>query len=434
MPSLIDRFTALFRRSEPETATTADERVPSRAPSDALARFKTESGRKSVVQDCRRMYDEDPRAKGVIHTLARDVTMGGFQVQVTGGINRERAQRVADDLLSRLDLVSRLDDWLRLTLRDGDTFLEIGVDEEGLIRNVTRKPTLQTRRNSDPFDRFADPARAYWLADEVWLGHEPPDNVLWFASWQIIHARWDHDEGHRYGRPLFAAARKAFKRLEEGELDVAVRRKTRAGMKYVHVLEGASEADLERYKEMNKAALDNPFAAVADFFMNKAGGINVVQGDAQLGDIVDVQHHIDTWSTASPLPLELLGYGRNLNRDVLDDKKKQYDETLEVVKAWAISEVLRPLVTRQWLLQGIWPDGLDYTIVPAQKREITPQDLNALADALVKLKASGMFSPQLLVEIVTAIVPWLDATQLLRAAERVANGSDAGDGIAPLAD
>jgi len=33
--------------------------------------------------------------------------------------------------------------------------------------------------------------------------------ATWLADWQVIHARWDHDEGNRYGQPLFASARTA---------------------------------------------------------------------------------------------------------------------------------------------------------------------------------------------------------------------------------
>jgi hypothetical protein len=128
----------------------------------------------------------------------------------------------------------------------------------------------------------------------------------------MIHARWDRDEGSRYGAPMFASARKAYKRMTQGELDIAIRRKTRAGMRYVHVLDGASPAEIEAYKAANRPALDDPYAAVADFFFNKAGGLQALQGDARLSDIDDVLHHVDTFGIASPVPLELIGYGPSM--------------------------------------------------------------------------------------------------------------------------
>ena len=49
---------------------------------------------------------------------------------------------------------------------------------------------------------------------------------------------------------------------------MAIRRKTRAGMRYVHNLKGASEGQIEAYRERNQQALTDPNAAIADFFAN----------------------------------------------------------------------------------------------------------------------------------------------------------------------
>ena len=81
-------------------------------------------------------------------------------------------------------------------------------------------------------------------------------------------------------------------------------------MKYLHVVEGADGKALDEYKKANKVALDNPFAAVADFFSNRAGSITTVAGDAGIGQIEDVLHHIRTFWLVSPVPMSLLGTGR----------------------------------------------------------------------------------------------------------------------------
>jgi len=391
--SLINRVASLFKREKPtqQQRTTATEMRPPSRPTAGLAQFRADTERRKVIKACRKMYDQDTRAKRSIRTLARDIVGGGFEITVTGGGNPvvNTASDVAQALLKRLALETKLDDWLRLTIRDGDSFLEVGIDEQMEIAEITRKPTLQMRRNSDEFDRFKDPAKAFWWADEMWIGQGAPQGAVWFAAWQIVHARWDHDEGSRYGTPMFASGTGAWKRVTEGETDIAVRRKTRAGMKYLHVVEGASEADLETYKEQNKAALDNPFAAVADFFANKPGAIQSVQGDAKLSEIGDVQHHISTWMMGSDVPMELLGYGENLNRDVLGEKKEEYDETLQTLRGWAEKEILVPLLELQWLLAGIWPDGLEYEVKWKAKQILKAADLRDVADAALKLRALG---------------------------------------------
>lgn len=410
---LIDYFTSLIRRQEVLARTTTMEvPVPPR-PTAELRRFQVERDRRSVIELSRKMVDEDPRADGVIKALARDACRGGFQVKVKRGPGSARAQQIANDLIERLGLEELIADWVKLTLKDGDTFLENSVDDAGDIVKVTRKPTLQMHRHSNDADEFVDPTRAYWWADELWVDQEPPRDATWFAAWQITHVRWDHDSEIRYGRPLFGSARKAWKRVDEGETDIAVRRKTRAGMKYVHSLEGANESDIEAYKEQNKDALGNPLAAIADFFSNKKTTVEAIQGDARLSEIDDVLHHIRTWWIASPVPMSLLGYGQDLNRDVLDEQQKQYDRALDAVAQWIDKEILQSLIELQWLLKGIWPASLTYDIIRPSRHPLTPTDVKAAGEGIKALKETGIVVDELLLRFLAQLLPGLDADEAL---------------------
>jgi hypothetical protein len=217
---------------------------------------------------------------------------------------------------------------------------------------------------------------------------DPPQNALWFAVWQIIHARWNHDEEQRYGRPMMKSARKSYKYVEDGELNVAVRRKLGGAQLRQHVVEGSS-ADVEKYKEDNKAALGK-LAAVVDFFTNKPGSLNVHTGDGNIDKIADIEHHIATMFTASDEPMELIAYGGNLNRDILGEKKSQYDEILNQGREWTTLQIIQPLLERQWLLQGILPASVKYKIHWRKAKTLSPTDLRDLADAGSRLKVLGV--------------------------------------------
>lgn len=416
MAGLIGRFNTLFRRrqAEEEPRRTTSDELPGRprSPVDLYSKFRAADDRKGLIEECRKMRREDSRASGVIATVARDAVRGGLQVQVADGPDAQRAQESADALFTRLKLNHRLDDWIRLTFDDGDSFLEHSVDEDGQIALVTRKPTLELHRASDRTDRFPDPTRAYWWG-ESWTG-EPPKDAIWFARWQITHARWDHDEGSRYGRPLFASARTAYKRVREGELDVAVRRKTRAGLRFVHKLIGANWEQVEEYKRQNQDVLNDPFIALADFFINFEGGIEAIQGDANLDAIGDVLHHLRTWAISSPIPLPLLGYGENVNRDVLKEQQEQYHLALMEITSWAIGDLVEPMVKLQWLLDGIWPASLKYTIAQPTTEALSAETVKAAAEAAVKLKAAGL-PAEFLWPVVARLIPTLDATAVLKA-------------------
>jgi hypothetical protein len=409
---LIARFQNLFRPRAAELKP-ATEMPPPPRPS-ALARlFMVEMDRRSIIVDCQVMYDSDTRASGVIKALARDAIKGGFELRVSGP-RAEEAQNIANDLLKRCRVNKRLEQWTNRTLRDGDSFFELVANTQGDIVEVSRKPTLEMHRWSDDFDQFYDPAKAYFWTDQSWTGIDPPYGATYFAEWQIIHARGDHDENNRYGRPLFQSARKAYKRMTEGELDVAIRRKTRAGMKYLHTLEDGSDADIAAYQARNKAVLSDPFSAVADFFSSKKTSISAIQGDARLSEIEDIKHHISTWWVASPAPMSLLGYGQDLNRDVLDEQKEQYDSAKESLSSWLSEEILRPLIERQWLLKGIWPDSLDWAIEWAAKESLTAEGMLAAANAFNALVLNGKFSDETLLKLFSRFVPAFDADAELK--------------------
>jgi len=422
--SLVDQIAKVLRQQRRPTViqtTIDDSKRPSGGGGQAsiASRFQVEHSRTDRVHQSRKMYDEDGRFKQICATIARDAVKGGFQLEL--GQPNAQAMEIAEALRDRLGLDKRLDDWARLTLRDGDSMLEIGVSAERLIEEVTRKPTLKMHRNSDNRDRFSDPTKAYWYASQEYALY-PPGDAIWFAEWQIIHARWEHDEGSRYGRPLMSSSRKAWKRVSEGETDVAVRRKTRAGMRYHHVVEG-DDGDVEAYKARNKAVLDNPFIGIADFFSNKPGGITSIQGDSNIGQIEDLIYHLDTWWIESPVQKAILGYGRDLNRDVLRDQKEQYDETLDGIKEWVADQIVKPLLELQWLLAGILPDSLDYDIKWPVKAIVTPEDILKIAQAVQVLRVLGV-QDDVIAMLLARFLPGV--TQEMLAGSLQSSANDAG--------
>ena len=414
MPTMLDRFTALWgRRNTALPVVTAPEVKPTPT---ASVNFTAQRDRRSRVTDSRDMVTEDPRPKQALATLARDATKGGVTLQITGP-RADQAQAVADALFARVKLPTRIDDWARLTFRDGDTFLELGVAANGEIVEITRKPTLEMFRWSDDFDRFYDPAAAFYWTDRPTFNDVPPGDATFFPEWQIIHARWDRDEGSRYGTPMFASARKAYKRMSQGELDIAIRRKTRSGLRYLHVLEGASAAEIEAYKAANRPALDDQFGALADFFSNRPGGLQVIQGDARLSEIDDVKHHVQTFAVASPVPLELIGYGTDLNRDILEQKQDQYEDAIESVRGWLEAEFILPLLERQWLMLGIWPDALSVEFQWKQKKRPTPAGLKDMAAFATAMKAAKLLTDSTLLHILATALPDFDVDAEIAALE-----------------
>ena len=416
---LIDRFQNIFKRNAPApTASTVTAVAPPYRPSALSRLMAEETDRRTLVRECMAMYRNDTRAREILRAVARDATRGGFELVVEGPRAVE-AKAIATDMLERVDFWKWIEPWVRLALRDGDSFLGLVADGQCDLVNVSRKPTLEMHRLSDEFDTFRDPAQAFAWSDALWgawtVDGAPPPGSVTFAEWQIVHARWDYDGDGRYGSPLFAAARSPYKRLSEGELDISIRRKTRAGMKYVHSLKDASAADVEAYRLRNQAALNEPFAAVADFFSSKETTISAVQGDATLSEIEDVLHHLRTWWLASPKPMGLMGYGQDLNRDVLDEQQKEYKLALEAISRWITEQIVAPIVERQWLLRGILPESLTWAAEWSAVEPMSAAGLAEMGKAVAALRMTGLLTDETLVRLVSRFLPDFDADAELAA-------------------
>jgi hypothetical protein len=382
MATLSDRIKAFLNPvSAPDNTDAPTSPV---IPETMVSKFQVERYRMAVIRDCIEMYEMNPLVERIHRDYARGLVGNGFIVKTD---NAEAAQ-IASDLQDRLDLNRRLEDWVRLTSRDGDSFLELSVDDAMFISKATRKPTLRMHRATNDADEFEDPTRSFWMAPIWYMGIEPPSDAVWFPEWKIIHARNNHDEEQRYGTPMMRSARKQFKYMEEGELNVAVRRKIGGAQIRQHVIEGAP-SDVEAYKTNNKEALGR-LAAVIDLFSNKPGSLTVFQGDGQIDKIGDLEHHIQTMFAASEVPMELIVYGGDLDRDILGEKKEHYQENLMQGREWTMKEILKPLLERQWMLQGILPADLDYQIIWRTTQQLTPADLNSLIDAMLRAKLLGI--------------------------------------------
>ncbi len=126
--------------------------------------------------------------------------------------------------------------------------------------------------------------------------------------------------------------------------------------------------------------------------------------------IGDVMHHVRTWWLASPVPMSLLGYGQDLNRDVLEAQKEQYDRALESLTQWVEAQFVKPLLERQWLLQGILPASLTYEIKWKTTERITVATVMQAAQAVKTLTDAGM--PKIVAwELVERFLPGVDLTQ-----------------------
>jgi hypothetical protein len=170
------------------------------------------------------------------------------------------------------------------------------------------------------------------------------------------------------------------------EEDQVLRRRTRACLRLAHILEGATPEEIDAYKAMNKDTLQNPLEVTSDFFMNKKGAVQPIQGDANLDQIADVKELKRDFFAGSGVPEHMLGYVEGVNRDIFADSLEAYYEILEDVQELQ-ADGYEDGFRLQLLLKGINADGYEWEL-KFKGRKVESD--NQLADRMLKHMSLGI--------------------------------------------
>ncbi len=336
---------------------------------------------RQAILDVREMDRLDGRVRRIHSRIARDTVKGGLVFTQTAPKRSLVAEWEAFARRLQLHRVEKLKSDARGLAMEGNLPLQWVIDDALNVVAAVRMPSETILPNVDQDGRFKDVKDAFWQID-VMTGSK----LTGFPLWQLFLCRFDpdsFDDVGAMGRPFLDASREVWRKLRMTEEDLVIRRRQRAPLRLSHVLEGASKDDLDTYRaevEQDKGQI------TTDFYSNKKGSVNAIQGDATLGDIGDVVHLLDTFFAGSPLPKGLMGYTDGLARDILEDLKRDYYEEVDVFQdtlAFAYSEGFR----LQLLLKGIVADPGEYEISFAERRTETP---NQIADRMLKWKALAM--------------------------------------------
>lgn len=335
--------------------------------------------RQSIL-DIRDMDRTDGRVKRIHSRVARDVTKGGLILQqATPNKTLANAWQEFGRRL-QLNRPEKLKSDARGLVMEGNLPLQFVLDGAYNVVAAVRMPSETIIPNVDAHGQFKDVTRAYVQFD-VNTGRERAV----FPLWQLFVARFDpdnFDDLGSLGRPFLDAARTTWQKLKMTEEDLVIRRRVRAPLRLAHVLEGASREDLDAYKA---AVLKDQYELTTDYFMNKKGGVEPVQGDTNLDHIRDIVHLLDTFFAGGPVPKGLMGYTDGLARDILEDLKRDYYDEVDDIQD-TLSFAYEQGFRLHLLLKGINPDEEEFCLDFAERRTETP---NQTADRALKMRALG---------------------------------------------
>lgn len=349
-----------------------------------LYRFMgVDSAYRAMVLDIRKMDREDSRVKRIHSRTAREAIKGGLRLSISAGAGNERVVRAWDAFVARLKLnrPEKLESDLRGLMMEGNLPIQWVLGADNRVAAAVRMPTDTLLPVVLPNGTFNDAQQAYEQYDLT-----SGAKVATFALWQLTMGRLtpdNYDDNGSLGRPYLDATRTVWLKLTMTEEDLVIRRRERAPLRTAHFLEGASEEELKAYRERIE---DDQTQITSNYYSNKKGAVQAVQGDANLDQIADVAHLMDTFFAGAPAPKGLFGYTKDLARDILEDMKRDYFQELDAMQEQAAA-VYRVGFELDLLLQGINPMDFDFRVEFAERRTETA---NQAADRALKWQAIGM--------------------------------------------
>lgn len=336
---------------------------------------------RATILDIRALEHRDGRVKRIHGRISRDVTKGGLIFTQPGG--NDRISREWDDFSRRLQLnrPAKLKSDARGMVMEGNLALQWVLDNQANVVSAIRMPAETIVPQVTESGVFEDVTRAYVQVDPT--GRK---EIAAFPLWQLCVVRLDpdnFDDMGSLGRPFLDASRTKLRQLLMTEEDLVIRRRMRAPLRLAHVLEGASDTELDQYRRESEAVQGE---ITTDYYLNRKGAVTGIQGDANLDQIADVVHLLDSFFAGTPLPKGLMGYTNDMQRDILEDLKRDYYEEVDNLQdelAFAYAQGFR----LHLYLKGINADAEDFTIRFAERRTETQTQTT---DRGLKLKALGL--------------------------------------------
>jgi SPP1 gp7 family putative phage head morphogenesis protein len=350
----------------------------------------------ATLQEIDVMIKSDPRLKRANHVFASTAIQRGLNVKIIPSESvdekiAEQAQFIITELLQKTQINSKLTPWARSLTKDGELFLNCIVDPVAKkVLDIKNLPALTMQRNENIQGRFDDLADAFRQIDPV-----SREILNRFPLFAINHIRYDHETGQLYGNSKYLSCRSIFRKLTMTEEDLVVRRRTRAVPRRLHSVGSkdnpGSWDDVKTYKEENN--LNNPklAAITSDYFGNGLTSITDLNGDAQLDHIKDIEHLQELLMIGTGVPLHLLGFGRNVNRDIVEDQKAQFEQDTQELRDLleygddSAFSGLRSIFDLALTLQGINPDLVQYNFLWSSTSN---EDVDKKIDRVIKLRSS----------------------------------------------
>ena len=333
--------------------------------------------RQSYIEDSHLAWKEDPLTRKSIDMFVYEATRGGVTIKVEGEKRRDkRAQEIANNLTKEILKPTTLEKWARKLLIEGDLFIQaiLSMDPDseeavyappGTLVKVKAMAGAGMQRLTDDADEFIDPAKAFAQVDVA-----SQATIEEFSEGTMIHIRWCHEDGERYGTPELLPNLRYRRMLRSMHESIVLKRMGRA-TRFLHYKVGdkdnpGQDGDIDKIKgEMGyingKRDPWNSMEALRELFTNYQVSIDEVGADATLDNVKDFEMILDLYGNTLPTPLPIMGVLANkVNRDVVEDQRAQWLTRTRGINE-ALDEVVRFVFELALLTEDILPETITWS-------------------------------------------------------------------------
>lgn len=380
---LVQRITAVWRRgsgfqSEAEGSTT-ETSPPSSTFQWYLSQLKISRKRKDRYADFERMDEEYPEIASALDLYADNATAPQEKSGDTFVIesDNDKVVKILEDCSKRLKLDEGAWEIARNIAKYGDEFDEVIVSNQNAIVKLKYLAPETMVRKQDEYGR--DEEVAYEQVDP-----KVDQVVAEFAKWQIVQFS-NARSRKKYGRSILDSIRRPYKQLQMMEDGMVIARLTRSHLRYKWLVDitgmdlKEAEAHLKKVKKSvrKKRTINpitgkqdittNPLTAEEDFFVgvtkDSPADVDVLQGQANLSNIGDVEHFQNKIFSGLKVPKAYLGLERDINaKATLTEQDIQFARTVRKVQG-VLREGFRKIFDLELILKGIIVANVEYKVV-----------------------------------------------------------------------
>lgn len=367
------------------------------------------------IGDNYNQWYNDPACRKACNMYCFEAVRGGVKIRVSEeGALWKDAQDIADDYVKLWGVHGGQDDGVSLmgaalcAMIAGEFWPQAAVTTTGYVSDQPRGyverflnlPAVGMERNTDDADQFIDPKNhAFSQVDTQTWG-----DVAGFPIWAVYNARWNWIPGSKNGNPEIISVRRLARVLELMEACKVTQVQVRSSMRYVYRYgTETNPATIDQVKDLmalngfveGKREIFDPTEIARDVHMTGVGGVDVLEGDQQLGTVDHLEYFLDRYCNGLPTPKELMGLGSHgLNRDTLEDMRAQWMADTVRVNQF-LDNPIKYFFELQLMLQGIDPDLIQYETMWSKSTTETEKDR---IDSFIKLRDAGGISQKRFVE------------------------------------